>query len=159
MKTSMKLSLSFSLLVLLAGCSGASAEDPQSTDEALGGTAWHEVLDCHGAVVDADANERRHLQIVVRDPSAVAWLSAHPGAGNAGVPNAKGEIIVDGFAHHGVFAPGDFSGFTRSAYSVADALLPEAHVDRDGGGVKIRLVTWRSGSEVETANWYFPHCR
>ncbi|MDB5220606.1 MAG: hypothetical protein JWO86_8533, partial [Myxococcaceae bacterium] len=44
------------------------------------------------------------------------------------------------------------------AYSVADAFLPEAYVDRDGDGIRLRLVTWASGHEVETSNWLFPGC-
>jgi hypothetical protein len=147
----------------LIGCS-ANADDPSAdglaADSAdLSSTAWQSTLTCggHGLTLDVDRAERRHLQAVIRDPGAVAYLASHH-AGSSGMPNAKGEIVIDGFVTQGVFTPSDFHGFDHSTFSGEDALLPDAHVDRDGDGVRVRLVTWASGHEVETSNWFFPSC-
>jgi hypothetical protein len=162
--------LLFSALTMapvLMGCT-APASDPSvdgaagaaSDSSELAAMAWEATLTCggHGLTVDVDRHERRHLQVVVRDTAAVAYLASHPGAGASGSPNAKGEIVIDGFVAQGVFSASDFHGFHHSAYSVADAFLPEAYVDRDGDGIRLRLVTWASGHEVETSNWLFPGC-
>lgn len=145
--------------------SACIAAEPHTDDEAKdlqpsSGTHWNAVLHCggDGVVVDVDQDERRHLQAVVRDDGAVAWLSTHPGAGPAGIPNQHGEIIVRGIATKGVFSPVDFTSVSQRGYSVADALLPEAYASREGSGLRVRLVTWASGHEVETSNWYFADC-
>jgi hypothetical protein len=144
---------------VLAGC--LATGDETQLDQQATTVVWQATLHCggQGVVVDVNRDERRDLQAVVRDPAAVAWLAGHPGDGGAGVPNAKHEIIVRGSVTRGVFSPADFSGFDQVGFSVADALLPEAHVARDGSGLRVRLVSWASGHEIETANWWFADCR
>ncbi|MDB4933511.1 MAG: hypothetical protein JWP87_483 [Labilithrix sp.] len=147
--------------LVLAGCAAPTEETVDGSESALSSSPWEAAVTCggHGLTVDVDRNERRHLQAVIRDPGAVAYLGSHPGAGASGKPNAHGEIVIEGFVTRGVFSAADFGGFRHSAFSVADALLPEAYVNREGDGVRVRLVTWASGHEVETSNWFFPHCR
>jgi hypothetical protein len=165
MATKLTLSILAPLVLVLAvpACSaseGAAASDAEQQSSDLSATPWQAILACGGGlVIDVDAHERRHVQAVVRDRGAVAWLGAHPGGSRtSGVPNAHGEIVLDGFTQQRIFGAHEFHGFTRSAFSVADALLPEAYVTREGDGARVRLVTWASGHEVETANWLFHDC-
>lgn len=166
MTTKLTLSIVAPLALFLAlpACSaseGATPEGAEQQSSDLSATDWQPIVSCGGGglVIDVDVHQRRHVQAVVRDRAAVAWLGARPGGSRtSGVPNARGEIVLDGFTQQGVFGAHDFHGFTRSAYSVADALLPEAYVTRQGDAARVRLVTWASGHEVETANWLFHDC-
>lgn len=101
---------------------------------------------------------RRHLQVVVRDPHAVAWLSSHPGDGDTSKPNDKGEIILQGLVKNPVYSPRDFVGFTHLGYFVTDRPLPHARVRREGHGLRVSMVSWVTWSEVEKSNWHFDHC-
>lgn len=145
-------------LPLLFACAAPAGDDaPASTDDAAL-TAWSAVLRCNGAVVDVDATSRRHLQVVVTDPAAVHWLSSHPGAGGAGLANAKHEVIVSGWSTHDVVSAADVTGFDQLGFADEDALLAQARVTRQPGGLLVRLVTRDHGHEVETANWFFRGC-
>lgn len=154
--------IAFSLLTACSGTDLTSEEMGAESESPLSSSTWRGVLTCggkNGIGIDVDTNQTRHLQAVIRDPKAVAWLSAHPGGSRtSGVRNAKGEIILDGYAKNDVRTGADLRSFTRSAFSVSDALLPEAYVTREGHGVRVRLVTWASGREVETSNWLFNDC-
>lgn len=110
-------------------------------------------------MVDVDRTERRHVQVVVRDHAAVKYLASHPGDGPPGIPTPSGELLISGWVSQGVFGPHDFHGLVQSGYAVADANLPEARVERDGNGTRVRLVSWVSGHEVETSNWFFAGCQ
>lgn len=151
-----------SILLLAAtttGClASASDEDPGTIDQAELGSRWSSIMHCGGLVIDVNPDARQLLQAVVSDPNAVHWLSSHPGDGGAGTQNAKHEVILQGAATRGVFHPGDFTQFTQSGYAVADAFLPEAFVRREGSGVRVQLVSWASGHQIETSNWWFGGC-
>jgi hypothetical protein len=150
-------------LLFSTGCVAAAGDDPvdeldQDVDQTI---SWHAMLRCGGGlgvVVDVDLAQRRDVQVVVRDPAAVAWLSSHPGDGGAGTANAKHEIILHGWTTRGVFASADFSELVVRGYFVEDAVTPAAYARRDGSGLRVRLVSWASGHEIETANWWFADC-
>jgi len=142
--------------LIAVGCSSEAVEE--TSDQFATATAWAKTLECHGLTIDVDTNSRRHLQGVIHDPHATDYLSAHPGGGNVGKKNEKGEIILSGFARTGVFGAGDFSGFRQSCFCVRDSNDAVAYVERSGSDVKVRLVTSASGQEVETANWVFRDC-
>jgi hypothetical protein len=150
------------VLSATAACT-SEASDPEVSSESaeLTGSPWHAVLHCGGGglVVDVDQSERRHIQVVVRDHAAVRYLASHPGDGPPGIPTARGELLITGWVSGGVFQPHDFHGLVQSGYAAADAYLPEARVAREGEGVRVRLVTWASGHEVETSNWFFAGCQ
>jgi hypothetical protein len=150
------------LLVLTTGCLAAAGDDTvDQLDQEVGQTIpWHAVLRCggDGVVVDVDLAERRDVQVVVRNPAAVAWLSSHPGDGGTGMANAKHEIILRAMTIHGVFAPADFSVLVVRGYFSNDSFTPAAYAGREGTGLRVRLVSWASGHEVETANWWFADC-
>ncbi len=146
------------LLSLLAAC---TTTDTAPVAQESQTTRWQAMLNCGsvGVVVDADRDERRHLQVVVRDPAAVAWLSSHPGDAGVGTANAKHEVIISGTVTRGVFAAQDFQAVSEVGFFVEDGLTPAAHAFRDGDGLRVQLVSWATGSEVETANWWFASCR
>ncbi len=148
------------LASLLCSCVDDPADETALAAEEGSARPWQATVSCGdgGVVVDVDRDERRSLQAVIRDPHAVAWLSSHPGDGGAGLANTKGEIILHGTVTRGVFTPDDFTGFDMRGYTVSDALLPQAHVRRENGGLRVQLVSWASGHEVETANWWFAGC-
>jgi hypothetical protein len=158
----MKAPIGLALLLATSFAAGCSTEEKSdATGDELRGTHWQSIVTCQsgGLVLNVDTMSRRHLQAVVRDHSAVAWLSAHPGAGPSGVPNRKGELVIDGDTTNGVFSPQEFQWLRRSGYSVGDARLPEATVARERDGIRVRFVTWASGHEIETSNWLFHDCR
>jgi len=85
-------------------------------------TSWRSAFTCDGATLDVDIGERRNLQLVVRDPSAIAhfdaklpknlYRSVADGQSFAkGLVNAKGELILRGGQAQGfggVFEPHQF---------------------------------------------------
>ena len=147
-------------LATLAGCILGEPDEVAATEDAVQTSTWQAVVRCqnNALIIDVNTNARRSLQAVIRDPAAVAYLAAHPGGAGTPIVNSRGEIILRGESTSPVFDRASFVRLVRKTYAVRDARLPEAYAEVDGTGVKIRLVTWASGAEVETANWYFPHC-
>lgn len=155
------LTSALALCPALAGCSAAPEDSSdQSAAAATTTTTWTPVLTCnHGLTIDADQNERRNLQAVIRDPGAVAWLSARPGAGGIGTKNEKGEIVLKGTVTKGVFGPADFTSFAQTGFFARDSNDPAARVTRIGNdGVRVQLVSFATGKEVEASNWVFRNC-
>ena len=88
-------------------------------------------------VVDVDASERRHLQLVVRDPATFAALDAMP---YGEITNAS-ERIYRGDSPYGIFAPGDFRHLRRyELMRDASGQVPGVEVRRDGNDLRLRAL-------------------
>ena len=129
----------FSLAVTACGSEAASSS-AASSDVTSAKENWQKVLQCDGAVVDVDLNERRNFQIVVRDSGKFAQLDALP---FGEVKNASERIYrgraIDG---KGVFASESFNGFfANEVNSHADGTRP-GYVVRSanaGGGTTVQF--------------------
>lgn len=142
------------------------------------GASWGKVLDCDGgaAVVDVNRDERRNLQLVVRNQGILKYLHQ---TGAVTLKYGDTEAIAFGWQNHGVFSPSDFRYMNGQAKSMWDNRI--VYANRDGGGLKVRFVDRRSYTEkpahcedclsmacesqcktvsyeVELANWYFQRC-
>lgn len=143
------------------------------------GAAWEKFLDCDsGAVVmDVNKDERRSLQLVVRNQGILRYLN-EKGAVTLGF--GATEAISYGWQDRGVFQPDDFRYMNGQPKTMWDNRIVYAH--REGSGLKVRYVDRRSYTEkpagcedclsmacesacktityeVELANWYFQSCR
>ncbi len=140
---------------------------------------WEKMFDCENgaAVVDVDKDERRNLQLVIRDQGILRYLYS---VGAISLKYGDTETIISGWQGHGVFNPGDFRYFNAEPKTMWENRY--AYVTREGEGVKVRF-TQRSSytvkpvgcedclsmacesscssvtTERETANWYFRSCR
>lgn len=170
-------------LVTVAAC-GSPAEDDasaSSSESAYSSGAWQKMVTCNGgaAVLDADTGERRQVQLVIRDPNAINWLTGRVGMQLGPLDRGNGrELVVRGWTDNGVFSPADF----RSMGAPLGG--GDAQVFRDGAGIKIVfrhddgvqggyctdnqggweggcIGGWAGGTRVmrELANWYFDDCR
>ena len=107
----------FTLMVAACGGSSSDSGAPATGDDMnVTGTTWQKMLSCEGdkVVVDVDTGERRHLQVVVRDPAAFAVLDATITYSEIKNPT---ERIYRGDSPFGVFSSGDLRHFRT--YDVA----------------------------------------
>ena len=167
----------------LVACGGAPSES--SGTQASDLTGWQQTLTCNGgaAMVDVNPSDRRALQLVIRDPRAINYLTGAVG-NQLRLNRGNGrELIVGGFTDRGVFSSGDFQWLSSPQ---AD-LSGEAVAYREGAGIRVVFrrndgpggrecvewssdpalanpvcVQWRdnggAGSQRELANWYFDRC-
>lgn len=141
------------LLVLTTpACAPAADGDPLATSEDSLTSDWRPLLVCNGgaAVVDVDANERRHVQLVVRDGGALRYLHD---AGAVRLDFGATEAVVAGetkrvdWSHElgprvdggarGVFHPDDFREML--AGHTGGPLGRFVRVTREGSGVKVQF--------------------
>jgi hypothetical protein len=170
--------------LLLAACSAPTAPEDEaaSSEEAYSSSQWTKLLTCNGgaAVLDVDKNERRNVQLVIRDRAAVDYLQSKS---PSNITNARHEIIItpNEQLKHGLFSPSDFGRDDFWRYHVADFAAYAGIVKRDGRGLKVILSnnfqpiceggqwgyqggcwgghTIRANVYTEVANWYFDDCR
>ena len=153
----MKPSLLLLLVALLGACAAPTSDDDTSaeaTEGAFSSTSWIKIFDCDGgAVVDVNRDERRHLQLVIKNHDAAEYILAHGNDYMRGMErNAKGELIMSGSTDRGVFAPGDlfsFRGYGNQQWPIYDVI-------KYPGGVKVSVL---ANDRTEAANWWFPSCR
>lgn len=146
--------LVFASFAAAAGCAAPASDGGNTSEAAYSSTTWIKIADCEGgAVVDVDEDERRELQLVVRNDEAAEYILAHGNDYMRGMQrNAKGELILGGSTDRGVFSPGDF----RSFRGYGNQQWPIYDVIRESGGVKVSLL---GNDRTEAANWWFPNCR
>jgi hypothetical protein len=147
----------FLSLITFVGCSSAdpAVEESSLTESALASKRWEPVVRCEdGTVVDVNADERRELQLVVRNPRAIEALQHGIECqwDPAKCPtNARGEIVFRGQVDRGVFAPQDFDKFLGWAVPASPDWLVAGLVDREGDTVKVQIGEYYS--------WIFRNCR
>lgn len=127
------------LAFVLPACGGAGADDgaDPATEQDLSGS-WQKVLECDGATVDVDPNDRAEMQVVIRGASNLTWFDANAKYGQT--KNAK-ERIYRGRSPWGVFAPGDFKHLRKfEVVRNAAGETPGLDVIRDGDDLDFRVL-------------------
>lgn len=165
-------------LVLAVACGGSSEPTTASGDSEVVG-AWSAKLTCDGgaAVIDADRADARHVQMVVREPHIVSFLSSKVNH----IQNLKGEVILEGWADDPASFTDDQGHFDYQQISetLTKRVVGVVHRE-DGERVRLvfqRITTTRSCSGYieehdcrngqwtvkddveELANWGFQSCR
>ena len=145
---------------ILYGCQAEAQNDDSAQSAAELTDEWRAVLRCGSddVVVDGSSLQSRFFQAVVREPHAVSYLATHPGDG-AVKPNSHGELIFRGYASVDANGGHGFHGFVQTGFGARDSNDPQAYAQREGNGLRIRLVSFSTGQEVERSNWFFPNCR
>lgn len=148
------------------------------------GASWENVLDCdHGAaVIDADRENRQHLQIVIRDKNIVNYFAKSGVGSSPGISFTGNEIIRDGYNPNPVYSGWDvkhFSSHRKSSYSTTEY----SYIWRENRGLKIKVegnhdgcppecqefplsmqceslcVGAGIGAKWDLSDWYFRDCR
>jgi hypothetical protein len=140
-------------------------------------TEWIPVLRCDGgaAVLDVNRDERRNVQLVIRNNNILSYLYR---SGAINLSWGQAEYIGGGWVSRGVFHTGDFSELVGGAGDGRNVI-----VRREGSGLKVlfeRVTSWTEypegcrGAELsmaceasgesrsnhqELATWYFRDCR
>jgi hypothetical protein len=142
------------------------------------GAAWEKVLDCDrgAAIIDVNKDERRSLQLVVRNTGILSYLNQK---GAISLKFGETEAIEYGWQNNAVFQPSDFHSMKGQPKNMWDNRI--VYANREGSGLKVRFVDRRSYTEkpagcedclsmacesacktisydVELANWYFQSC-
>jgi hypothetical protein len=163
------------VVTLLVACGGSS--EPVNGDSANVTTSnWQQILSCSNGtvVVDVDTNERRNLQVVVRDASSFSVLDSSITFNQIKNPT---ERIYRGTSPFGIFDPTQFHHL-RANDVVADAAghLPGVEAILENGELRLRqLDLSRPGCEptslhssppddffppdCEAANFIFHSCK
>lgn len=170
------------LTVLLAASLGFAAACTTADEGAVTGddknltASWQKLLECeNGAVVlDVDTNERRHLQLVVRNAAAFPVLDQTITYGQV---KTSSERIYRGDSPYGIFQASQFRHFrTYEASSNAAGQRPGVEAILSNGDLRLRgLDLARSGcqpyslhtsppddaypAECEATNYVFHGCR
>jgi len=174
----MKRNLSLLLALFTTACGSVDDEVVAGSEQQLSAAhgTWTNIATCGDGQLrlDADADERRSVQVVIRDQAVIAYLrQQRPELGQW--VRSNGELIFEGWQERGLFSFGDFGTF--DVWGGYDKL---AIVRSDFGGIKVALqgpvkldpprCTWVIGESSEqrvcqewatgeTANWWFGGCR
>ncbi len=130
------------LSVALTACgSEATSNGAVSSDVTSAKQNWQKVMQCDGAVVDVDVNERRDFQIVVNDSRKFAQLDRLPfGEIKNDLERIYRGRAIDG---KGVFASESFSGFFANEVN--------SHADGTRPGYVVRSVNANGSATVHFA--------
>ena len=153
---------SFLLIVLgsfAVGCAAPSADggDATGTTESAFTNDWKKTFTCNGgaAVLDVNGNERRNIQLVIRDGNAIRYLNE---VGAVSSPYGATEIVLSGWTGRvnwwdglgprleaqpygapGVFSRGDFHEMIADHNTYEGGFGHFVRVAREGGGIKVQF--------------------
>jgi hypothetical protein len=159
------------VLFAITACTDASIDDEFEIDEDASskadGALWLEVYTCNGNnVLDVNGNERRNLQLVIRDPNIMKFFHDR---GVVQLPYGATELILSGwtgrvdfsrphgpvlygqpYGSPGVFTRGDFHEVIANYNFYQGG--PFARILRDGPGIKVQFgqIEGRGCARTET---------
>lgn len=154
-------------VLILSAC--GTQRDASTSATLATGENWQTILDCQAGavVVDVDTQERRRLQVVIRDPNLFPYFDAKLTYGQI---RNEGERIYQGQTYAGVFEPHQFVNVY--AYDVAGSSTsrPGFEARRSGNNLIFRALdfvktncggslTDNNFASCEVANYIFRDCR
>ena len=157
---------------LATACLDSKPEELELDQEASAkadGAAWYKVYTCNNgqAVLDVNGNERRNLQLVIRDTNIMGFFQSR---GVVSLPFGATEMIVSGWTGYvdfgrahgpivhgqpyggpGVFDRSDFKEVIAN-FNFFDGKSPFARILKDGSGIKIQFgqIEGRGCAQTET---------
>jgi hypothetical protein len=171
-KNVMMLLMVATLMPIASACTedgqGETLEIDEEASSKADGALWYKLYTCNGgaAVLDVNGNERRNLQLVIRDPNIMKYFHD---LGMVQLPYGATELILSGWtgrvdfsrAHGPVLYGQPYGGpgvFNRSDFSelIANYNFYQggrfARIFRDGPGIKLQFgqIEGRGCAQTET---------